>query len=92
MDIEAFRTFCLSFSEYTRRNALSGIFKNSRSILVLYIGKKMFCFFDIDKFDHCTLKCDPEAIEELRKHKGIQKLFNLSWKHWVSVALHGTIS
>ena len=52
----------------------------------------MFCFFDIDQFDYCTIKCDPEAIETLREQKGIQKPFNLSWKHWISVALNGEVS
>lgn len=92
MDIEAFRAFCLSFPDTHEGMPFQGFFKNSRSILVFYIGKKMFCFFDIDKFDNCTMKCDPQAIEELREHKGIQKPFNLSWKHWISVALDGTVS
>lgn len=92
MDIEEFRAFCLSFPDTREGMPFQGFFKNSRSILVFYIEKKMFCFFDIDKFDYCTLKCDPEAIETLREHKGIQKPFNLSWKHWISVALNGDVS
>jgi predicted DNA-binding protein (MmcQ/YjbR family) len=92
MDIEAFRTYCLSFPDTHEGMPFQGFFKNSRSILVFYVGKKMFCFFDIDKFDYCTLKCDPEAIETLREQNGIQKPFNLSWKHWISVALNGEVS
>lgn len=92
MDIEAFRTFCLSFPDTHEGMPFQGFFKNSRSILVFYVGKKMFCFFDIDQFDYCTLKCDPEAIETLREQNGIKKPFNLSWKHWISVALNGTVS
>ena len=92
MDIETFRTYCLSFPDTHEGMPFQGFFKNSRSILVFYVGKKMFCFFDIDQFDYCTLKCDPEAIETLREQKGIQKPFNLSWKHWISVALNGDVS
>lgn len=92
MDIEEFRTFCLSFPDTHEGMPFQGFFKNSRSILVFYIEKKMFCFFDVDQFDYCTLKCDPQVIEELRENKGIQKPFNLSWKHWISVALNGDIS
>lgn len=92
MDIEEFRAFCLSFPDTREGMPFQGFFKNSRAILVFYAGKKMFCFFDIDKFDYCTLKCDPEAIEELREQNGIQKPFNLSEKHWISVALDGTVS
>lgn len=92
MDIEAFRAYCLSFPDTHEGMPFQGFFKNSRSILVFYVGKKMFCFFDIDKYDNCTLKCDPELIETLREQNGIQKPFNLSWKHWISVALSGDVS
>ena len=91
MDIEAFRAFCLSFPDTHEGMPFQGFFKNSRSILVFYVGKKMFCFFDIDKFDYCTLKCDPEIIEELREHEGIQEPFNLSSKHWINVDLGGNV-
>lgn len=92
MDIEALRTFCLSFPDTHEGMPFAGFFKNSRAILVFYVGKKMFCFFDIDKFDYCTLKCEPEKIEELSDQEGFQKPFNLSWKHWINVNLSGTVS
>ncbi len=92
MDIEEFRTFCLSFPDTHEGMPFQGFFKNSHSILVFYVGKKMFCFFDIDKFDYCTLKCEPKIIERLRQHDGIQKPFNLSEKHWISVALNGEVA
>jgi predicted DNA-binding protein (MmcQ/YjbR family) len=92
MDIEALRTFCLSFPDTHEGMPFAGFFKNSRAILVFYVGKKMFCFFDIDAFDYCTLKCDPGKIEELRAQEGIDKPFNLSPKHWISVALNGDVS
>lgn len=92
MNIEEFRAFCLSLPDTHEGMPFEGFFKNSRSILVFYVGKKMFCFFDLDKFDYCTLKCDPELIDELREHNDIQKPFNLSPKHWISVALNGSVS
>jgi predicted DNA-binding protein (MmcQ/YjbR family) len=92
MDAEAFRAFCLSFPNTHEGMPFEGFFKNSRSILVFYVGKKMFCFFDIDKFDYCTLKCDPELVYELREHNDIEKPFNLSPKYWISVALNGRVS
>jgi predicted DNA-binding protein (MmcQ/YjbR family) len=92
MDIEALRTFCLSFPDTREGMPFAGFFKNSRAILVFYVGKKMFCFFDIDKFDYCTLKCDPEIIEELKEQEGFQNPFNLSKKHWINVELKGSVS
>ncbi|WP_312508800.1 MmcQ/YjbR family DNA-binding protein [Chryseobacterium culicis] len=91
MDIENFRAFCLSFPDTHEGMPFQGFFKNSRSILVFYVGKKMFCFFDIDKFDYCTLKCDPELVEKLRQHEGVEKPYNLSEKHWINVALNAKV-
>ncbi|MFW0717440.1 MmcQ/YjbR family DNA-binding protein [Pedobacter sp. N23S346] len=92
MNVEEFRDFCLSFPDTREGMPFEGFFKNSQSILVFYVGKKMFCLFDLDKFDRCTLKCDPNLVDELRGHEGIDKPFNLSQKHWISVALNGDVS
>lgn len=92
MDIETLQKFCLSFPNTHEGMPFQGFFKNSRAILVFYVGKKMFCFFDIDAFDYCTLKCDPEKIEELSEQQGFQKPFNLSKKHWINVELKGAVS
>ncbi len=92
MDIEALQKFCLSFPDTHEGMPFQGFFKNSRAILVFYVGKKMFCFFDIDRFDYCTLKCDPEKIEELSDQEGFERPFNLSWKHWINVELQGRVS
>ncbi len=92
MNVEEFRDFCLSFPDTQEGMPFEGFFKNSRSILVFYVGKKMFCLFDLNKFDRCTIKCDPGLIDELREHEGINKPFNLSPKHWISVDLNGDVS
>ena len=92
MNVEEFRDFCLSFPDAMEGMPFDGFFKNSRSILVFYVGKKMFCLFDLDKFDRCTVKCDPNLIDELRERKGIDKPFNLSQKHWLSIDLKGDAS
>lgn len=92
MNVEEFRDFCLSFPETSEGMPFDGFFRNSRSILVFYVGKKIFCLVDLDKFDRCTLKCDPKLIDELRENEGIHKPFNLSQKHWISVDLNGDVS
>lgn len=91
MNVEEFRDFCLSFPDASEGMPFEGFFKNARSILVFYVDKKMFCLFDLNKFDRCTIKCDPNLIQELREHKGIDKPFNLSPKHWISVDLNGGV-
>ncbi|OXA79135.1 Predicted DNA-binding protein, MmcQ/YjbR family [Flavobacterium aquidurense] len=93
MNVEEFRDFCLSFPDTREAMPFEGFFKSSKSILVFYVDKKMFCLFDLDKFDRCTLKCDPKLINELREeYLGIDKPFNLSPKHWISVAFNGDVS
>ena len=52
------------------------------SILVFYVGTKMFCFFDINKFD----KCNPNEIEQLKaNYQAVEDPFNLSKKYWVGI-------
>ena len=92
MNVEEFRNFCLSFPDASEGMPFQGVFKNSRAIFVFYVGGKMFCLFDLDQFDRCTLKCDPNFIEDPREQKGIDKPFNLSPKHWVSLDLKGDVS
>jgi predicted DNA-binding protein (MmcQ/YjbR family) len=92
MNVEKLRSFCLSFPDTREGMPFAGFFNNSRAILVFYVDKKMFCFFDIDTFDYCTLKCDPEKIEELKEQEGFKNPYNMSKKHWIDVQLNGTVS
>lgn len=68
MNVEEFRDFCLSFPDTQEDMPFKGFFKNSHSILIFYVGKKMFCLFDLEKFDRYTLKCELKLINELREH------------------------
>lgn len=86
MNIEDFREYCLSLPNTYEKMPFAGFFRNADSLLVFYIGKKMFCFFDIDKFDKCTLKCDPDEIEILKiEYSAVEEPFNLSKKHWIGI-------
>nr|WP_294861956.1 MmcQ/YjbR family DNA-binding protein [uncultured Fluviicola sp.] len=93
MNVEEFRDFCLSFKGAHEGMPFEGFFHNSRSILVMYVKKKMFCFFDLDKFDSCTIKSDSEKINSLKnEYSSIEKPFNLSPKYWINVGLNGDVS
>lgn len=86
MNIEEFREYCLTFPKSYEGTPFDGFFKNARSILVMYVAGKMFCFFDMDKFDACTIKCDPDKIAQLEeRYKAVTKPFNLSPKYWISI-------
>lgn len=89
MNIEEFRDFCLSLPDTYEKMRFSGFFKNADSILVFYVGTKMFCFFDINKFDKCTLKCNPDEIEQLKaNYQAVEDPFNLSKKYWVGICFN----
>ncbi|WP_298062685.1 MmcQ/YjbR family DNA-binding protein [uncultured Rikenella sp.] len=85
MDIEDFRAFCLSLPESSERMPFQA-FKSARSILAFYIGGKIFCFFDIDRFESCTVKCEPERIEELKiRYHAVGDPYNMSHRHWIGI-------
>ena len=66
MNCETFYKFCLSLPGVTEKMPFQA-FPAARSILAFYIGNKIFCYFDIDKFDVCTVKCTPNEIDELKE-------------------------
>lgn len=79
-NIEDFRNYCLSFKGVTEK------FPFDETTLVFYVGNKMFCLVDIEAFDYCNLKCDPDEALELRaQYEGIQPGYHMSKKHWNSV-------
>lgn len=79
-NIEDFRNYCLSFKGVTEK------FPFDETTLVFYAGNKMFCLVDIEAFDYCNLKCDPDEALELRaQYEGIQPGYHMSKKHWNSV-------
>lgn len=85
MDIEEFREFCLSLPDVAEKMPF-GAFRWAKDILVFYTKGKMFCFVDINKFDKCTIKCDPMVIDELKaRYNAVGVPFNRSLKHWISI-------
>ena len=92
MNIEDFRKYCLSFDGTHEGLPFEGFFHNAHSLLVFYVKEKMFCFFDVDKFDACTIKCDPDGIAELKaRYKGVGEPYNLSPKYWISVEFNSDV-
>lgn len=92
MDIESFRNYCLSLGEVEERLPFEKFFRGRHSFLAFYAGGRMFCFFDIDRFDCCTLKCPPAEVEPLKEaYQAVGKPYNCSPKHWISVRLGGDV-
>lgn len=85
MHIEEFREYCLSLPG-THEGMPFGKFPAGRSVLVFYVAGKMFCYFDMDRFDACTIKCDPARIAELgERYQAVGKPYNGNPKYWIGV-------
>lgn len=58
----------------------------SRNVLCFYVGDKWFCFVNVEAFDFCCLKCDPDDSLELQAcYMGIRPGWHMNKKHWISV-------
>ena len=72
MDIESFREYCLSLPGSSEKMPFEKSFRGKHSFLAFYVNGHMFCFFDIDRFDQCNLRCTSDRICLLMSlHSGI---------------------
>lgn len=86
-NIEDFRDYCLSFKGATEK------FPFDETTLVFYVMNKMFCLVDIQEFEYCNLKCNPDEAEELRdEYNGIKPGYHMNKKHWNSVYFNRDVS
>lgn len=87
MDIESFRTYCLS------KKAVSEGFPFGPGVLVFKVGKKMFATLSMEPPPSCNLKCDPEKALDLRaQYPAIQAGYHMNKKHWNTLALDEDLS
>ena len=87
MNIEEFRDYCQSFKGVQEKMPFWDVSdKYSRDVLCFYIGSKWFCFVNIEVFDFCCLKCEPERNLELQEaYQGIKPGWHMNKRHWMSV-------
>jgi predicted DNA-binding protein (MmcQ/YjbR family) len=93
MDIETFREYCLSFDGAKEKLPFEkATSKYDKELLVFYVADKWFCFVNIEKFDFCDLKCDPQESAELQaKYQGVRPGYHMNKKHWVSVSFNSDV-
>jgi len=84
MNIEYFRDYCLSLPGTTEKMPWTK--HEYENMLVFCVADKWFAFVDIDKFEFCNLKCEPEISAELQEHyQGITPGWHMNKTHWISV-------
>lgn len=87
MDIETFRTYCLS------KNGVTEEFPFDEVTLVFKVMGKMFALTNLtwDTFK-VNLKCDPElAIEYRERYESVQAGYHMNKKHWNTIDFEGDV-
>lgn len=85
MNIEEFRKIYMSLKGVTEKMPWSDDPKYS-GVIVFSVGGKWFGFVDVDEFEFCNLKCDPELSLELQdRYSGVVPGWHMNKKHWISV-------
>lgn len=57
-----------------------------KNLMTFSVMDKWFCFVNVDVFDFCDLKCDPEESKELQEqYQGITPGYHMNKEHWISV-------
>ena len=87
MNIEEFRTYCLSFPGACDKMPFDkAASEYDRELLVFCVRDKWFCFVHIREFDFCCLKCAPDEAIDLRdRYEGIEPGYHMNKRHWINV-------
>lgn len=86
MNIEEFRSFCLSMKGVTEGLPFD------HNTLVFKVSGKIFAITDLDEFVSINLKCDPERAIALREQfPEVQPGYHMNKKHWNTVDTNGKI-
>ena len=87
MNIEDFRTYCLSLKGTTEDTPFGP------DTLVFKVMNKVFAITSIATFELINLKCDPEKAVELREqYDSIIPGYHMNKKHWNSLIMDGSLN
>ena len=94
MNIEEFREYCLSFKGVREKMPFPNVpDQYSRDVLCFYVADKWFCFVNIEIFDFCCIKCNPDESGELQtEYIGIRPGWHMNKKYWISVYFNEDVS
>lgn len=93
MNIEEFRDYCLSLPNVTEKMPFTDLKDNySKNVLCFYIGEKWFCYVNIEVFDRCCVKMNPEQAILLRnEYEGIRPAWHMNKKHWSDIYFNSDV-
>ena len=59
----------------------------------MFVADKWFCFVNIEVFDFCCIKCNPDESRELQaRYTGITAGWHMNKKYWISVYFNQDVS
>ena len=88
MNIEDFRSFCLSLGEVEEKIPFGHFSPRFASVLVFYIGGHMFCLTDMDSFHMVNIATTPaEKGGILERYGCVGVPLNPALKNWISIRL-----
>ena len=83
MNLDQFRTYCLSFQGVTEETPFDKV------TLVFKVMGKMFALADMDNFESINLKCEPNKALELREqYDAVKEGYHMSKKHWNTIKVN----
>lgn len=83
MNLDNFRTYCLSFQGVTEETPFDKV------TLVFKVMGKMFALADMDNFESINLKCNPDKAIELReKYEAVKAGYHMNKKHWNTIEVN----
>ena len=92
MNIEDFRTYCLSMEGVREKIPFGKFAKRYDSLLVFYVLGHMFCIVDIDNFTSVTVRSTPEEIDYIKQtYSSVEAPGNPALKFWIQLNLNGDI-
>lgn len=87
MNIETFRTYCLSLGGTTEELPFDD------KTLAFKVMGKVFALTNIDLFERVNLKCDPEKAIELRElYEDVLPGYHMNKKHWNTVVVNNALT
>ncbi|TDG35996.1 hypothetical protein EZJ43_09920 [Pedobacter changchengzhani] len=78
MDIESFRTYCLSLPGTTEGMKWGN--------LCFMIEEKIYVIIDIESGSRFSIKCNPDDFDVLTARDGIAQAYHLAKRKWIQVA------
>ena len=85
MNIEDFRTYCLSFKGVSEKMPFGKASTEYDRNLLVFSVCEWFCFVNVDVFDFCKVICRPEQSEELQeRYEGMRPGYHMNKRHWLS--------